>query len=270
MLRRFTITTALLGAIAALWAGQALADTTIGHAGGNTSCGLDLTLIQTTPGYTVPAGNWILNSWSIQADGSGGQAAVFVVRPTGVADQYLVVGASSAQGLTPSALNTFTTAISVEPGDLLGVWATAGTLCAQSGSGSDNFSEPAFNLPVPTAGSTLSVTNFSGYLMNISATLTPAGADRKPDSMFVCYSKWEQDGGAVFPTDRAEQLLASGWWLPTAVPGTVAGGDNLRGYHLECNPPNSWKATGQWVDGGGGVLDRNPAGIGWYAIKTGS
>lgn len=264
-LRKFALTTALAGMFAALWAGQALADTTIGQAQGGLGTCVQAVLVQSSGStYVVPSGTWNLDSWSTHAGSGGGQMGVMVFRPAG-GGSYTVVGESPVEALTAGTLNTFTlgSPITVQGGDLLGMYENGADCVANS---SDTASYTT-SVGEPAVGATFTPSYSSAYDLNISATLTLAGTRTAPNHMFLCYSKWEQDGGAVMPTDEAEQFLASGWWLPTAVPGNVAGGDNLGDYHLECNPPDGFTSTGQWVDGGGGVLGTDPAGIGWYAVK---
>lgn len=71
-----------------------------------------------------------------------------------------------------------------------------------------------------------------------SAVLPPP-----PNHMFLCYSKFQTDGGQVFTNDEALAILADpsivGWasaWAPDAVLGTTDAGPNISGYHLACNP----------------------------------
>ncbi len=274
MLRRFTITTALLATVATLWTAQAMAATGIGHAAGDSPCGQSVTIFQTgvsslAASYTVPSGQWVLSSWSTQAGPSGGQMAAVVVRPTGVPNQYSVVGVSATETLTPNTLDTFSTAIPVQAGDLLGEWVDSTAYCANgSGNPGDTYSFSTPGNPLPSAGDTFSTTNLSTYTMDIAGTLTPA-ASVAASSLFVCYSKWEQDGGAVFQLPQALQLLAAGYWLPTAVPGTVDGGTNVGDYHLVCNPPPDVSPTDSYVGDGGDVVDASyaeSAGAGYYRI----
>jgi len=71
----------------------------------------------------------------------------------------------------------------------------------------------------------------------------------------------------VFQVAQAEQLLASGYWVPTALPGTVPGATNLGGYHLACNPPTGVQHTGQYVGDGGDVVDSpDAAPPGYYPV----
>jgi len=276
-LRNFVVVASVFGAVFT-WAAPAVADTTIGDTGSNNnSCIGDFTLIQTNvasaPGvsYVVPSGNWVVTSWTVVTGTSGGQAALVVAQSLG-GGQYKIVGSSATESLSANATNTFSTSISVQAGDVTGLWVSPGANCAVSTSNSSDELDRLDSSTAPTAGATMTrAFAATNYLVDLSATLSPAVSPTEtPDSMFLCYSKWEEDGGAVFQTDQAEQLLVSGWWLPTAVPGDVDGGDNLGAYHLECNPPDGLTATGTYVDDGGNVLDPNAAGFGSYAIKTGS
>jgi hypothetical protein len=73
--------------------------------------------------------------------------------------------------------------------------------------------------------------------------------------VFLCYSKWEQDGGQVVDSDIAQVLLDAGRWLPVALPGTIPGGENIGSYHLACNPPAEAQPTSFYLGDGGDVLD---------------
>lgn len=244
-------------------AAPALADTTIGEANvGSFACNQAVIVQSSNSSYAVPSGTWRLTSWSTRAGADGGQMGLIVFRPTG-GGSYTVVGESPVESLTANTLNTFAlgSPITVKGGDLLGMWEDEAD-CATSSSDTIGDSVGAGE---PTVGSTFTPTLTESFVLDISATLSSAAAAAQVTSMFVCYSKWEQDGGAVFPTSEAEALLTAGWWLPTAIPGNVPGGDNLGTYHLECNPP-AGVATGQSVDGGGGVVEGAPPGT--YAIET--
>lgn len=111
------------------------------------------------------------------------------------------------------------------------------------------------------SGDSRNAASVSGVLLQVVAT--------QIDSMFLCYSKFEQDGGAVFEAQQAATLLAAGYWLPSALAGYMDGGDNLGAYHLQCNPAAELTPTGQWLDGGGYVIDATVAkhaGTGVYPI----
>lgn len=261
MLRRITIVTALLGAAAVFGTtAPAFAATVIGQNAMSSGIGCGgATRIQTSvssgASFAVPAGNWLLTSWSTLVGGPGNQMAAVVVRPTGTPGQYTVVAVTPTQTLTANTLNTFSTSVVVQGGDLLGLWGSGSSNCVLStGNGGDGQAWTGGSAPV--AGSTLTLTGYSGYILNISASLSPIAPPvvRSPDSMFLCYSKFEQDGGAVFEAGQAQELLAGGYWLPSAVAGVVPGGTNLGAYHLDCNPPATLKPTAAYVGDGGDVV----------------
>jgi hypothetical protein len=93
------------------------------------------------PSYTVPAGGGVITSWSHQANGSAIQSAKLKMwRPAAGVLTYTMIGESSLQTTTPSALNTFPTRIAVQAGDLVGLgWTSpAGMGCQFSTASSDD------------------------------------------------------------------------------------------------------------------------------------
>jgi len=88
----------------------------------------------------------------------------------------------------------------------------------------------------------------------------PGVAPAPPVSYFLCYSAYQTTPG-VWPKDVALQLLTQGYWLAYAVPGTVAGGTNLGGYHLVCNLASTQAVDGQFVGGDGTVLGSSYSGV---------
>lgn len=72
--------------------------------------------------------------------------------------------------------------------------------------------------------------------------------------VFLCYSKFQVDPG-VWPVSQAQALLQSGYWEPSALSGTTAGGTNLGAFHLVCNPPASMKPSGSSIGGDGTAND---------------
>jgi len=78
---------------------------------------------------------------------------------------------------------------------------------------------------------------------------------RDPDHVFLCYSKFEHDGGEAIATAQAPLLLTAGRWIPSAVAGNVAGGENHGDFHLDCNPPSAMAPTGAWLGDGGDVVE---------------
>jgi len=266
MLRRFAFTTAVFFVLGlGVLAGPALADTVIGQTvTSGASCvpsgwvGFD---VGAPVSYTVPAGGGTITSWSTQAGpDSGTQLALVVVRPLG-GSQYKVVAISATETLTPSVINTFPVSISVQGGDVIGAWVVNDSYVC------DVTSDPGdpllFEFTTPTVGATLTTSLDPGVLMNISATLVLAGAAvPQVNNVFLCYSKFEQDGGAVFNVNEEDVLLKSGaFWTPDAVAGNVTGGDNIGAYHLACNPPSSLTSTGQLLDDGGNVIPASAMGI---------
>lgn len=275
MLRRFAFTTAVVCVFGlGVLAGPALADTTIGTTTGSfVGCGGPFTAFEAsvgTPGvsYTIPAGGWVISSWSTRTGAFVGQMALVVGRPTGIANQYTIVAESSVETLTANALNTFPVSIGVQGGDVIGFYLAGSDECALGGSGGDDL---VYAGGEPAVGTTFN-TSFSagGVLLNLSATLAPAVGTAVPqvNNVFLCYSKFEQDGGAVFNVNEQAALLKSGFWLPSAVAGNVAGGDNIGVYHLVCNPPTGLAAMSVSLDDGGDVLPNSVAadGTGYYPI----
>jgi hypothetical protein len=58
----------------------------------------------------------------------------------------------------------------------------------------------------------------------------------------------------VWPDAEAAELLANGYWRPTAVPG-AASATRLGSYSLVCNPPNAARVVDRgFVDDGGVAL----------------
>lgn len=270
---KLLLLTALFGVAGILTtAAPALAGTTIGQAVGGVTCNPGPYTIWQPSGsvsYAVPTGNWTITSWSTQAGGSGGQMAIVVVRPAG-GGTYKVIAVGPTETLTSSSLNTFGVSIPVQGGDLLGLWYSGSTDCYdQTGDPGD---APSYvQEGKPSVGDTETGNADSSYLIDISATLSPGAGAVIPqvDSVFLCYSTYEQDGGAVFPIDTAIGLLNAGYWVPSAIAGNVDGGTNVGGYHLQCNPPADLKATGQYVGGGGDVVDAavaTNARYGYYPI----
>ena len=74
------------------------------------------------PAYVVPAGRWVIVSWSHRANSaSGRELGVRVWRATATAGSYTLVGAGALRTLTPGGINTLYERISVSGGDLLGL-----------------------------------------------------------------------------------------------------------------------------------------------------
>jgi hypothetical protein len=122
----------------------------------------------------VPAGEWVLTSWSTYASGDVG---LIVFQPTG-SGSYTVVGESPVETITTTdTLSTFAVSIPVQPGDLIGIWLPVypNVLqhCLTTGvPGSDIQVNGAS--AEPTVGSVVvSAEVMSGWRLDLSATLTP-------------------------------------------------------------------------------------------------
>jgi hypothetical protein len=75
-----------------------------------------------SPSYTVPAGQWVIVSWSHRANSAAGrELGVRVWRPTATPGSYTLVGAGALRTLTPGGINTQYERITVSGGDLLGL-----------------------------------------------------------------------------------------------------------------------------------------------------
>jgi hypothetical protein len=88
------------------------------------SCLGDSSWVQSTeggsPSYTVPAGRWVIVSWSHRANSSSGrELGVRVWRATATPGSYTLVGAGALRTLTPGGINTLYERITVFGGDLL-------------------------------------------------------------------------------------------------------------------------------------------------------
>jgi hypothetical protein len=263
---------ALLGAAAIFAAAPARAATVIGQTGGNLPCSGQGVAVQTGvassgASFTVPAGTWILDSWSTQAGAGPAEMAAVVVRPTGTPDQYSVVGVSATETLAANTLNTFKTSISVRGGDLLGFWLNGATNCGQLTLDPGDTFAVADTAAKPSPGDILTFMSpdGGGLVLNISATLTspstgkekgsqtPAPPPREPDHSFLCYSKFQIDPG-TWLTSEAAALLAQGYWLPYAEKTTPTGTAIGNGYYLSCQ---QFTATGNIVNADGLNLGAN-------------
>ena len=79
------------------------------------------------PSYVVPAGHWVIVSWSHRANSAVGRdLGVRVWRATATVGSYTLVGGGSLRVLTPGGINTFRERIPVGGGDLLGLRVGAG------------------------------------------------------------------------------------------------------------------------------------------------
>jgi hypothetical protein len=88
-------------------------------------------------------------------------------------------------------------------------------------------------------------------------------AVNEPDGIFLCYSKSQTEPG-VWMQDQAAELLAAGYYYPSALAGNVNGGTNLGAFHLVCNA--SGTPTGKSVNENGEVVSAEYAdhNLGYY------
>lgn len=74
------------------------------------------------PSYVVPAGRWVIVSWSHRTNSTSGRdLGVRAWRATATAGTYTLVGAGALRTLTPGGINTLYERITVLGGDLLGL-----------------------------------------------------------------------------------------------------------------------------------------------------
>jgi hypothetical protein len=141
-------------------------------AGGGQECPGGFTAAQTTSTaarYEAPFAG-VITSWQYQAAATVPQLKLKVFRrvtPATTPNDFLVVGTSSAQTPTTSTLNSFTTSIAVQAGDIIGATYISGGPCADISSG-ENFS---FLFADPADGNTSTYSTFSNAKLDISATL---------------------------------------------------------------------------------------------------
>jgi hypothetical protein len=108
---------------AALPAGSALADTTIGQTGGVPGNGCFGGILFGDRNYVVPSGGGTITSFSFQStSASTGEQLDFVVLRPLPGPRYLVVGKTGVVTLNGTGHETFSANISVAHGDILGFW----------------------------------------------------------------------------------------------------------------------------------------------------
>jgi hypothetical protein len=164
----------------AAWpAGSALADTTIGQLGGDTSCtSFSPGGAWFDPSYVVPPPGGTITSFSFQSVSfdAGRQLDFLALRP--IAGGYTVVGKTGLVTLQGTGVESFPADVLVQAGDVLGFWTPAGTLanCVHSGTGGAD----GRTSPDPNVGDTIATAPPEQIDLNESANLVPAsppGAD---------------------------------------------------------------------------------------------
>ena len=117
------------GVLLSIGAIQATAATPIGQlepGTPSTSCVGQSSWVQSAqagaPSYVVPAGQWVLVSWSHRANSAAGrELGVRVWRTTSTAGTYTLAGSGELRTLAPGGINTFYERIPVSGGGLLGL-----------------------------------------------------------------------------------------------------------------------------------------------------
>jgi hypothetical protein len=130
--RMGTIAASLATAAALLLPNAALASTQIGLALGDTVCtvtGFDSVQASSSGvSYAVPPGGTTITAWSVQAGADRGPVGLEVWRPT-APPTYTLVGSGPLETLTANSLNTFSLAITVQEGDLIGLRVEGPLMC---------------------------------------------------------------------------------------------------------------------------------------------
>jgi hypothetical protein len=182
--RKWRIGLALCGAatLAAAFTASAAGSVTIGQlapASPPAFCSGPSEFVQPTVSsgapYVVPATGVRITSWSTQANDQPNQNVKMKVYRPLMGLSYRVVGHDGPFTLTPNEVNTFATDLPVQPGDLLGVAAAAGSpnvSCLFEVPGN-----PFLENPSDTAdGSSVTFTSDTGLRANISAQVELASS----------------------------------------------------------------------------------------------
>jgi hypothetical protein len=123
--------------------------------------------------YAVPPGGGAITSWSIRAGEATGQiVGLKVFRPV-APDTYLIVNQDPPRPLAPNALNTFSAAIPVQAGDVIGLAIPAGSPvpCRFRGSYGDQVA--LFNGDNPVGTTVAPPSSVGESRVNVSATVLP-------------------------------------------------------------------------------------------------
>ena len=120
--------------------------------------------------YAAPASG-VITAWSFEAGAQQTVLTMRVFRPTGP-DRYAVIADASELKTIPasSGLHTFSTQISVQAGDLIGIHGTSGRCATQTGNASDSYAFRMATLPVGGEGV---YSTSAGFIFDISARLEP-------------------------------------------------------------------------------------------------
>ena len=175
--------TALLAVLvfAALPAGSALADTTIGQTGASGGFGCSGQQVLADSHYVVPSGRGFITSFSFQSEpgNANNQLDFLVLRPTG-GSTYQVIGKTGLVTLAGTGVETFSppAPIAVQGGDIIGWWSPSDiSNCVRPASdgttggliGGNQASDPSVGNLVSLSGGSLA----SQFDLNESANLAP-------------------------------------------------------------------------------------------------
>jgi hypothetical protein len=227
-------------------------------------------LVVSGASYEVPAGNWTITEWRVDAGSlGGGELALKVFRET-TPGSYEVVGESSVQILS-NGLNTFAANIAARGGDRVGLWAANATVCSFPDTGTANM-HIAKNAANPALGIVLD--SWSGpftdeFRMNLSATLVSSDGIATPPPP-------SPRGGycATTPVMRADGTsgifvdleLGQADTDPTYAGATPA--FYYEGVGLTCDPPPpGYVKTSTKVNGSGHSIPGDPGAIYDYWVK---
>jgi hypothetical protein len=176
--------------------------------------------------YAVPSGGGVITGWSHKANSvSGRELALKLLRSQGD-ERFAVVGGSALEVLEPSTVNTFSTRVPVQGGDLIGLWIgnpSGGGPLDPGGGASCAFYAPLGNTvqvgffgPEPAAGAADEIGNdYLGMRLNVTATVEPdADGDGYGDeSQDGCPADASIQGGC--PADPPPPPASAGGPAPT-------------------------------------------------------
>lgn len=171
-----------------------------------------------TVGYAAPSAG-VITSWSTRAHGVAGRELGLRTYRLQSGTTYRVVGSGGIEILTPSTVNTFATRVSVQSGDIVGLWVGnytggvgGGASCAYTAAGGDTSKASFGHSTEPAVGTDHNFgTNYSSTLLNVTATLeADADADGYGDeTQDQCPTDASTTGTcpAVAPPDGAAPTL---------------------------------------------------------------
>jgi hypothetical protein len=140
-----------------------------------------------TPSYVVPAGRWVVVSWSHRSNSaSGRELGLRIWHGTATVGTYTLIGAGALRVLAPNGINTFYDRIPVMGGDLLGLRVGnppgpfpdigGGASCAFTAAG--NTVRYSVLTSEPSTGGDVVLPGALVYRLNVTAHLEPdADAD---------------------------------------------------------------------------------------------